>query len=1056
MSSHADRCQVCGTPLSGRLGGNCPTCLMGLAETVVISKADLVAKPDSPPPGEGRVLGDYELLEEIARGGMGVVYRARQRRLNRLVAVKVVLTGGFADAKSLQRFQREAEAVASLNHPNIVAIYEVGEAEGQPYYSMEIIEGRTLAQLTHDNPAPARQAARWLQVIAEALQYAHEQGVLHRDLKPSNVIVDKADVPHVTDFGLAKLADGSVELTVTGEVLGTPSYMSPEQADPKSGETNALSDVYSMGAILYHLLTARPPFIAESLSKTLRLVAEGEPVAPRLLNPGVPRDLETICLKCLEKEPSRRYTTARQLSEELGRFLRGEPIRARPIGVPARVWRWCQRKPALAATGAAALLAAIVGFAGISWEWRIAEKNRQTARRKSYDVSINLIQQALASDNLGRATELLNAQRPEPGQEDLRGWEWRYLWQFCQSDPCLTICTRNGPIYSVSFSADGAFLAVGTYAGELSVWEVAKREMIFREDCEGGLVNPKFAARGDVLAYRQGTNVVLRNARTRAEVGRLPVGKDFRDLTFLSETGLLTAVTYATNAITLWDTVTCKPLTNFHATINDAAVGTLLLAAPDGKRFAHRAGARTMSVMDLTGNAEWGWMATEEQLDAMAFSPDGALLATGSGFSDTGIKVWNLETHRLVTELEGHRSYVSALKFLRDGATLASASGDQTIRLWDAKKWVPLRTLRGNVAEVLSIDASPDDRLLASGAKDGTVLLWNLTTSLTRPPPYRLLEKKGQTVHAVYTAVSPDGQLIATVEQNGIQLYDGTTLRWVASVDFGLKSEELQNPIAFSPDGQLLVGTDDNGKVGVFDLLNHRRLTNFTAHADYGELVGSGFVSGGQSLVTCGTDNLGREWNTRTWSKIREWPMKNMKDGLTAANLSADLVAFSAGGFIEVFSPHDPGKRTRIPQPFAASAICFSPDGKVIAAASTDGSVRLFDARTGTSQGALRGVLLGLHSVGFSVDGRRIIGGSNGKEAIKIWDAISHEELSSLEGKGSIFMGASFSPDGNSIIAHNWNGAVEIWRAPFWKEIEKAESERLAASEAAGAKPGEE
>jgi predicted Ser/Thr protein kinase len=371
------------------------------------------------------------LLEEIARGGMGAVYRARQAGLNRQVAVKVLLAGHFASPSFLQRFRREAEAAASLNHPNIVSIYEVGEHEGQPYFSMALIEGRSLADLVRDQPLPARQAAQLLKTIAEAVHYAHERGVLHRDLKPSNVLVDAQGVPHVTDFGLAKRIVGagvSVEagekrgkgekeqlsaapllpfssapfqpeksqslftsaaaedLTLTGQVLGSPNYMPPEQADPKRGPTTAASDVYSLGAILYQLLTGRAPFLAETLTQTLRLVAETEAVSPRLLSPGVPRDLETICARCLEKDPQRRYASAQELADELGRFLHDEPTRARPIGPVARLARWCRRMPALAfsfGAGLALLLVIVIGspiaLVRINAARNAAEAARETA-----------------------------------------------------------------------------------------------------------------------------------------------------------------------------------------------------------------------------------------------------------------------------------------------------------------------------------------------------------------------------------------------------------------------------------------------------------------------------------------------------------------------------------------------------------------------------------------------------------------------------------------------------------------------------------------------------
>jgi WD40 repeat protein/predicted Ser/Thr protein kinase len=344
-----------------------------------------------PGPAALRSLGDYELVDEIARGGMGVIYRARQASLNRMVAVKVLLAGHFADATFIRRFRYEAEAAASLNHPNIVSIYEVGDHEGQPYFSMELIEGRSLAELARENPLPARRAAQLVKVIAEAVHFAHGRGVLHRDLKPSNVLVDAQDVPHITDFGLAKRVEGATDLTVPGQVLGTPNYMPPEQADPKRGPPNAASDVYSLGAILYQLLTGRAPFMAESITQTLRLVVEVDPVAPRLLNPILPRDLETICMKCLEKEPPRRYPSAHELADELDRFLRDEPIRARPIGAPARFVRWCRRKPTLALSiGVAAVLLLVIAIGSPVALIRLerARKAAELARQKETSLRL--------------------------------------------------------------------------------------------------------------------------------------------------------------------------------------------------------------------------------------------------------------------------------------------------------------------------------------------------------------------------------------------------------------------------------------------------------------------------------------------------------------------------------------------------------------------------------------------------------------------------------------------------------------------------------------------
>jgi len=434
-------CRRCGITLAESTAhGYCPSCLLrdGLEGVVSGPKGEPIGqKADAPsslaprPSPLPQSFGDYELLEVIARGGMGVVYKARQKSLNRIVAVKMLLSGQFTQPQFVQRFRAEAEVVAQLQHPNIVAIHEVGEHDGQPFFSMDCVEGKNLAQVSAEfgaRSAEFHRCAHWLKTIAEAVHYAHQRGIVHRDLKPSNVLIDAFDQPRITDFGLAKRfvvpplggpdalqpaeAGTASELTVSGQVLGSPNYLPPEQAEGKHGQVGPPSDIYSLGAILYHLLTGRPPFQAESLTTLLKQVVETEPLAPRLLNPSIPRDLETICLKCLEKEAPRRYPTAQELADELGRFLNGQPVLAHPIGPAGKVWRWCRRQPVRAGLIGALVLVLALGMAAITWQWRRAERERDLALRQAYASDMNLAQRSLEEGSLGHALELLNKYRP--------------------------------------------------------------------------------------------------------------------------------------------------------------------------------------------------------------------------------------------------------------------------------------------------------------------------------------------------------------------------------------------------------------------------------------------------------------------------------------------------------------------------------------------------------------------------------------------------------------------------------------------------------------------
>jgi predicted Ser/Thr protein kinase len=491
----------------------------------------------------------YEVLGELGRGGMGVVYRARQARLGRTVALKVLLAGAHAGEQELARFRAEAEAVARLHHPNVVQVYEVGEEGGHPYLALEYVDGGSLADRLRGTPLPAREAARLAEALARAVHAAHEKGIVHRDLKPANVLLTADGTPKVVDFGLAKRLDGATLHTQTGAVLGTPDYMAPEQAEGQA--VGPAADIHALGTLLYQMLTGRPPFVAENALDTLLRVRLDEPVPPSVLQPKVPRDLSTVCLKCLPKAPAQRYASARDLADDLRRFLNGEPVRARPVGRAERLWRWCRRNPAVAALLVAVALTLVVGTAvstvlavaadargryademqrlrGLAddkaqeaLEQRArAEKAELLARRRLYLSDMRVAERAWQDRLLPVMQNVLDRHGEGSVEQDMRGFEWYYLARLPLYPEQVVLRGHTKAVTGAVFSPDGLRIASAGGDGSVKVWDAATG--LLRLTLPGhpwGILDVAFSPDGKQLASagRDGTVKVWDSTTGRPE-----------------------------------------------------------------------------------------------------------------------------------------------------------------------------------------------------------------------------------------------------------------------------------------------------------------------------------------------------------------------------------------------------------------------------------------------------------------------------------------------------------------------------------------------------------
>ncbi|MBL8796066.1 MAG: protein kinase, partial [Planctomycetia bacterium] len=752
----------------------------------VLDAHHLAALIDAVPISTGapRTIGDYVLLEPLGAGGMGVVWKARQQGLQRLVAFKMIRSAQFASAEEVVRFRTEAEASASLDHPHIVPIYEVGEHAGQPYFSMKLVEGGSLSGKRDELRQAPRQAAALLVQVARAIHYAHQRGILHRDLKPANILLDADGKPHVTDFGLAKRVAAEQGVTQTGAIVGTPSYMAPEQASGRKGLTTA-ADVYSLGAILYEFLTGRPPFAGESPMATLLQVMELEPTRPRAINPRADRDLETICLKCLEKEPQRRYASAADLADDLERWLAGEPISARPISVLGRGFKWVRRRPGLAALLGVMAVVTFVALSLVTWQGRVAELSRRERERllvilaldrgqtlcKEGDVARGLLWMAhtlsLASDgdadlqrvvraNLASWSKQLRPLRaplPHPAlvQSVLCHPEGRSLltvaddhtvrlWQLdAVAAPPLAFPHPDG-VRAVAFSPDGALVLTGCADGQARLWAsatgrlhgapwkhaVAVQAVAFSPD---GRTAATGSADKTLRLWDTRSGKLLRQAAQGGTVSALAFSPD----------GQLLASASADGRAYLWEAATLRPAPVAvldHGmplwTVRFSPDGEVLLTAGADQEEGRANFVRLWQVRSgaplATLDHRWG-------VRAVAFSPDGATVATGG--EDYTAQLWSTATGKPLLDAPlQHEDTVRVVAFSPDGRSLLTGSEDRTVRVWDTRTGQPLGPALEHRAAVHAAAFCLDGSAILTGSEEPVVRLWEAATELTEARRY--------------------------------------------------------------------------------------------------------------------------------------------------------------------------------------------------------------------------------------------------------------------------------------------------------------------------------
>jgi eukaryotic-like serine/threonine-protein kinase len=1031
-------------------------------------------------PTHVRYFGDYEIIREIARGGMGVVFQARQVSLNRLVALKMILAGQLANDTDVKRFYTEAEAAANLDHPGIVPIYEVGQHQGQHYFSMGFIEGQSLSQRLAEGPLPPGDAAELMKKVAESIEYAHQHGVIHRDLKPANILLDSKGNPRVTDFGLAKKREVDSGLTGSGQIMGTPSYMPPEQTGGKRSEIGPAADVYSLGATLYAMITGRPPFQAATPMDTLIQVVGDEPVPPRRLNASIPRDLETICLKCLEKEPGKRYSSAAAMEEDLRRYLAGEPIAARPVRAWERAWKLARRRPVVAGLAAALLLATILGIAGITWQWRKAEQNfalaevlrslaeenarvarvnerkaRESARTEAaartaaenaaeaekaakieaqrqqvraewllYASKITLAQRELEADNVNAAAAVLKSTRP-----DFRSWEYDYLQT--QFEANQIVCK----VPSIdAISRDGKRLASSDYRlgrWGVTVWDMETGKLLVSLQHSGPVRAAAFSADGTRLAC--GGNIANKHDKPAD--------------------------------LKVWNLETGKVIFELEGHVPGVAG---VCYSPDGKRISSLAGNLFGKSAELkVWDAQTGKEVLNLQVPAvaglfgrgivggLAYSPDGKRIAAGMAQQ---LNVWDAESGKVILSFSAHHYAIKSLAYSPDGKRIATTSYESKIKLWDAETGKELLAIPNDGGEDIAF--SPDGKRIASTSGQ-LVKVWDALTgkevrSIKTGASAGLAfildgkrlaiaaggtvgtweidkRQRGLTFEAGKAgissmALSPDGQRIATSSA----LLDPTVKVWdtqTGKLVFNLKGHgDFASSLAFSRDGKTLASTSRDGTTRIWDMNageNKRTLK-------------SGFRQCGVVALGPKGDLLATNQDDKT---VTIWDLKSGKPtfALPAATESVLSLAFSFDG--KYLACGGSGVRDKLKvwnvqtgqvaftrQGQNVFSVAFSPDGQYLASAGMEDKVRVWNSKTGDESFVLQGHIGPIKSVTFSPDGKRIAtAGSDG--TIRLWEAQRGFETIRLPAlrERQAAAAVAFSSDGQRLACAGLYGTVRIW-----------------------------
>ncbi len=1006
----------------------------------------------------------YELISVVGTGGMGIVYEALHKELGRRVAIKTLRGDALADPEFRERFRAEAEAIAKLQHPNIIQVFEVGlvepgrdERHAGPFIALEFVDGGSLAQHTNA-PQPPRAAAKTVGTLARAAHAAHRLGVIHRDLKPANVLLTREGEPKIADFGIAKQIDSeraTEGLTRTGTVMGTPEYMAPEQLDGQPVAPGI--DVYALGVILYELLTARVPFQGETFADTMLLAAREEPVPPRRLQPGVPRDLETICLKCLEKNPAKRYESADALADDLDSFLAGRTIKARAVGGLERTARWAKRNPAVAVLSVAVCLVAVAGLIGIVWKMDDARANaaRANANAARANESAATAERALADAQVAAHNERferyrgnllaasgalrlhdINAARRalDDVPEKYRDWVWNLL--HAQLDKSVfAFPGRSEQAGRAQITANGRWVSIRDDDGAISV-----RDTVARVDRR--LVGPEVKAHahavsddGVTLAYsvRNGPVMLCEVATGRALRSLGAPGEHLGEIGFTSDSTRVFTVG-SDNTARVWDVASGKQLLAFR---HPSAI--TLHVGPDSRTVLCRAPGDVLSLWDMkTGRSIADLRDHTGEMLMYRYSPGGDRIVVAQAYPSNLFRVWDTATGRLVATYRGHENQLNHIVFSPDGTRLITGGMDRTVRVWDATPAGPpvvreaQLVLNGHTGWVHQVAISPDGSRLVSAAQDRTIRYWDAKTGRV------LGVLHGHTMEVTRVGFHADGKSIVSGASDGtVRVWDlhalerGSTLRG---------HEKFVYSVAFHPDSKRIASAAWDGTARVWDATSGRQLFAL-AHGKPGIVPSIAIHPTGTVLATLARDGT-RLWDANTGELLHTWPLgySAWQDGRLTFSPNGELLAVAMpDGKIHLLDVNTRAAVAVLDTPVTPIRdLAFSPDGRHIVAAGEGGAtannVRVWNVETKSVALNCVGHTMGAYAVAWNRQGTMLASGSH-DGTVRLWDAATGEQVGPALKQGTNVYSVAFAPDGKLLAVGCADNLIRLWDVATQKEL---------------------